>query len=154
MKRNPPEGQVGRPAGRKRGGESLHDYEERLRELGQFATVQRRAILRYLLRHAEHPTTAQIAASVGRSGAASLATVYNNLALFAKLELLQVVRAPDGELRWDLRTDSHHHLTCRVCGRVVDIEASAAEVVVHDPQLQRSVERAEVWLLGRCAQCA
>ena len=138
----------------KSGGESLADYEQRLRDVGQFATVQRRAILRYLLRHCEHPTTAQIAASVGKSGAASLATVYNNLALFARLQLVTVVRAPDGELHWDLRTDPHHHLVCQSCRRVVDIEAAAAEVVLHDPALQRSVERAEVWLIGRCSECA
>jgi Fe2+ or Zn2+ uptake regulation protein len=158
MKTKDPERQprvpAGPPPGRSRGGESLHDYEQRLRDGGQFATVQRRAILRYLLRHGDHPTTAQIAASVGRSGAASLATVYNNLALFAKLQLLRTVRAPDGELRWDLRTEPHHHLACSGCGRLVDIEAAAAEVVVHDPELRRSVQRAEVWLIGRCAQCA
>ena len=137
-----------------RGVESLRDYEQRLRDGGQFATVQRRAILRYLLRHCDHPTTAQIAASVGRSGAASLATVYNNLALFAKLQILTEVRAPNGELHWDLRTDPHHHLVCQSCRGVVDIEAAAAEVVLHDPELQRCVERAAVWLIGQCRQCA
>ncbi len=145
--------QTDKQPGAKGGSESLQNYEQRLRDVGQFATVQRRAILRYLLRHCDHPTTAQIAAGVGRSGAASLATVYNNLALFAKLQILNVVRAPDGELHWDLRTDPHHHLVCQGCSRVVDIEAAAAEVVLHDPKLKRCVSRAEVWLIGRCGEC-
>lgn len=133
---------------------SLRDYEQRLRDGGQFVTVQRRAILRYLLRHDDHPTTAQIAAAVGRSGAASLATVYNNLALFAKLQLLSAARTPDGEQHWDLRIDPHHHLSCQSCGQVFDIEPAAAEVVVPDAALRRRIDHAEVWLIGRCAPCA
>lgn len=133
---------------------SLRDYEQRLRDGGQFVTVQRRAILRYLLRHDGHPTTAQIAAAVGRSGAASLATVYNNLALFAKLQLLTAARTPDGEQRWDLRIDPHHHLSCQRCGHVFDIEPTAAEVVVPDQALRRRIAHAEVWLIGCCAPCA
>jgi len=133
---------------------SLRDFERRLREGGQFVTVQRRAILRYLLRHDDHPTTAQIAAGVGRSGAASLATVYNNLALFAKLQLLAAARTPDGELHWDLRIDRHHHLSCQGCGQVFDIEPAAAEVVLPEPALRHRVAHAEVWLIGRCEGCA
>ena len=116
--------------------------------------MQRRAILRYLLRHHDHPTTAQIAAGVGRSGAASLATVYNNLALFAKLQLLAGARTPGGGLHWDLRIDRHHHLSCPGRGQVVATEPTAAEVVVPEPALRRRVAHAEVWLIGRCEDCA
>ncbi len=66
--------------------QQLLHYEEILRNAGQFVTVQRRALLKYLLRHRVHPTTAQIATAIGRSGSASLATVYNSLALFAEWE--------------------------------------------------------------------
>lgn len=134
-------------------GDSLAHYEQRLREAGQFVTVQRRAILRYLLRHRDHPTTAQIATSIGKSGSASLATVYNNLSLFAGLGLLNAVRAPDGEVRWDLRTGEHHHMTCVGCGHIADIDEGAAEVVVRDPELRQRVSRSQVWLLGRCPRC-
>lgn len=132
----------------------LRDYEARLRAAGQFVTVQRRAILRYLLRHLDHPTTAQIAKAVGRTGSASLATVYNNLALFQELSIVQMVREPGGDLRWDLRADPHHHLTCQQCGQVTDVDASAAEVRVHDERLRDRVARTEVWLVGRCERCA
>jgi Fur family ferric uptake transcriptional regulator len=132
---------------------SLREYEDRLRVAGQFVTVQRRAILRYLVRHLEHPTTAQIARAVGRAGSASLATVYNNLALFQELSIVQMVRDPDGEMHWDLRTGHHHHLTCEGCGQVSDIDGSAAEVVVRDANLRQRVARSEVWLVGRCERC-
>ena len=74
--------------------QQLLHYEEILRNADQFVTVQRRALLKYLLRHRVHPTTAQIASAVGRSGSASLATVYNNLALFAELAIVRTCAAP------------------------------------------------------------
>lgn len=145
-------------------GECAHEvirYEDRLREAGQFVTVQRRAILRYLLRHRSHPTTQEIARAVGRSGSASQATVYNNLALFADLDLVRPVRAPastgagaeEGELRWDIRTDPHHHLRCTRCRRIFDLEPHAAKVRLRDPELASRIEHAEVWLVGKCPSC-
>lgn len=128
-------------------------YEDRLRGAGQFVTVQRRAILRYLLGNRVHPTTAQIARGVGKNRGASLATVYNNLALFASLDLIRAVRSPDGETHWDVRTDAHHHLSCTRCGCVFDIDYDLAEVRLHDRKLARRVERAQVWLSGVCAPC-
>ena len=74
--------------------QQLLHYEEILRNADQFVTVQRRALLKHLLRHRVHPTTAQIASAVGRSGSASLATVYNNLALFAELAIVRTCAAP------------------------------------------------------------
>jgi len=131
----------------------LSPYEDRLRSAGQFVTVQRRAILRYLLRHPVHPTTAQIARAVGRSRSASQATVYNNLSVFAELGLIRSVRSPDGETHWDIRTDAHHHLSCTRCGQVLDIDCSDAEVRLHDRRLARRVERSQVWLAGICSVC-
>jgi Fe2+ or Zn2+ uptake regulation protein len=130
-------------------------YEQRLRDAGQFVTVQRRAILRYLLRHRIHPTTSQIAQAIGRSRSASQATIYNNLALFAELELVRAIRAPNGagETHWDIRTDLHHHLSCKKCGGVFDIEHSAAEVRLHDRRLEARVDSMQVWMSGVCPSC-
>jgi Fur family peroxide stress response transcriptional regulator len=136
--------------------EEVAVYERRLREAGQFLTVQRRAILHYLIRHRVHPTTTQIARAVLRSNSASQATVYNNLNLFAQLELVRAVRSPHegGDTRWDLRTDAHHHISCTECGQVLDIEPSAAEVLVHDLSLARRVVQSQAWFTGVCEACS
>lgn len=136
--------------------EQLQPYESRLRDAGQFVTVQRRAILRYLLRHRTHPTTGQISRAVGKNQSASQATVYNNLALFADLGIVHAIRSPhgDGETHWDIRTDAHHHLSCMDCGQVFDIDYSAAEVRILAPELAGRIKHAQVWLAGQCARCA
>ena len=134
---------------------SLDQYEDQLREAGQFVTVQRRAMLRFLLRHQTHPTAAEVAAAiVGRSRSASLATIYNNLALFSALGIVRSVRSPDGDIHWDVRTDHHHHLSCTRCGGMTDIDGEKAEVVVRDPIVARRVEQAQIWFAGRCERCA
>jgi Fur family peroxide stress response transcriptional regulator len=133
--------------------ELLPPYEQRLRAAGQFVTVQRRAILRFLLRHRTHPTTAAITHAVSSAQTASLATIYNNLALFAELGFVRAMRVDDGETHWDIRTDPHHHLRCSACGQVSDIECSAAEVVIHDAALAAETTQSQIWLSGRCAGC-
>lgn len=133
---------------------SLEFYEDALRHAGQFVTVQRRAILRYLIQHPTHPTAAEIGdAVVGGARTASVATIYNNLALFAQLGLLRCVRFPDGEAHWDMRTEPHHHLRCIQCGGVEDIDRAAAEVQIRDPHLRDRVRHSEVWLAGTCSRC-
>lgn len=137
------------------GEEELAPYEARLREAGQFVTVQRRALLRYLLGNRRHPTTTQIARAVEKNRGASQATVYNNLALFESLDLIRAVRSPDGEgdTYWDVRTDDHHHLSCTHCGSVCDIDPQCVEVRITDRKLARRVERSSVWLTGVCDNC-
>jgi len=141
----------------------MHDYlmererllrlENVLRNAGQFVTVQRRALLKYLLRHQVHPTTTQIASAVGRAGSASLATVYNNLALFAELQIVRTLRSPRGEVHWDIRTDGHHHLSCIDCGRVTDIPEAAVDITIREPALADRVKRTEAWMIWSCDVC-
>jgi Fur family peroxide stress response transcriptional regulator len=133
--------------------QQLLHYEEVLRSAGQFVTVQRRALLRYLLRHQVHPTTAEIASAIGRSGSASLATVYNNLALFAELRIVRTLRSPKGEVHWDIRTDRHHHLVCSSCARVEDLAEDQVGITIQDPAIARRIERTEAWLIWSCPRC-
>lgn len=131
----------------------LH-YEEVLRNANQFVTVQRRALLKYLLRHKVHPTTAQIASAIGKAGSASLATIYNNLALFAQLAIVRTLRSPRGEVHWDIRTDRHHHAVCSQCGQVCDVPEADVALTICSPELAAHVIHAEAWVvLDRCPDC-
>ena len=133
--------------------QQLLHYEEILRSAGQFVTSQRRSLLKYLLRHRMHPTTAQIATAIGRSGSASLATVYNSLALFAELQIVRTLRSPKGEVHWDIRTDRHHHLVCSTCQLVSDLSEDEVAITVHDPAIAARIQRTEAWLLWTCQRC-
>ncbi|MFV2198415.1 Fur family transcriptional regulator [Nocardiopsis sp. LOL_012] len=70
--------------------------------------------------------------NAGKGKSPSLSTVYRALHRLVREGLLDTIRSPDGELLYRLcRTaDRHHHLMCRLCGRVEDVpqaeELSAA----------------------------
>jgi Fur family transcriptional regulator, ferric uptake regulator len=70
----------------------------------------------------------QIHAAAQRGGEAiGLATVYRHLRVLAEDGRLDVVRGPAGESRYRLR-QGHvtHQLTCRACGRVVEVDGTEA----------------------------
>lgn len=85
----------------------------------------------------------------------SLPTVYAALELLAGLGLAARVEAGRA-VRFDPRTQPHHHFVCTVCGAVTDLDA--------DLELGPALERvrtlggeaagAEVTVRGRCAACA
>jgi Fe2+ or Zn2+ uptake regulation protein len=86
----------------------------------------------------------------------SFATVYATLELFEELGLVQRVGTLEGAAVYDSRTEPHHHAMCRRCGKVVDIDggrvSERARQAAADAGFQ--VERAEVQLVGLCADCA
>jgi len=64
-----------------------------------------------------------------RGDKVSLATVYRILQSMADDELVDVLRAAEGEAVYRrCRADHHHHhLVCRSCGKAVEVEAPAVE---------------------------
>jgi Fe2+ or Zn2+ uptake regulation protein len=52
----------------------------------------------------------------------SLPTVYAALKLFEQLDIVRRVNGGGGTLLWDTRPDAHHHMICRNCGRIGDMD--------------------------------
>ncbi len=124
--------------------------EARVRESGHAWTAPRRAIARFLCSTTNHPTAHDVLSAVsGDDPSSSRATVYNTLTLLEELGLIRVVRMVAGEVRYDANVASHHHLVCRRCGAVEDVEASEVRV-----QLRGREATAEVRFDGLCARCA
>ncbi len=118
-------------------------------------TAQREAILA-ALRACEQPVSAQELHARLRGGA-GLATVYRNLQRLADGGEADVLRRPSGELAFRVCGGGHHHhLTCRVCGRVEEVRDCGlgqwATRVAAD-QGFTGVEH-QVELTGVCATCA
>ena len=127
-----------------------------LRERGQRVTPQR-LILHRALREADRHLTAEelLDSAVERLPNLSLPTVYATLELFEELKVVRRVPVGAGALLWDPRTAEHHHLTCRRCGRVEDID----EVVETAPILKAASragfrpDRVDLAIVGLCAKC-
>jgi len=133
------------------------DLAARLRAAKLRVTSQRLIIHRVMRDLDRHVTAEEVAKRAARRlPGLSLPTVYSTLELLEGLGLLRRVPLSTGAVLWDPRLTEHHHAACRDCGRLTDLEASidtaaglrAARAEGFDP------ERAEMVVVGRCADCA
>jgi Fur family ferric uptake transcriptional regulator len=132
------------------------DPSDLLRQRGIQVTAQRLAVLRAVA--GQPHITADGVAEIVRAeiGAISLQSVYDALALLAGEGILRRIQPAGSPARFEDRVgDNHHHLICRVCGRVVDIDCAVGSApcltAVDDKGYE--IDEAEVAYWGRCPEC-
>jgi Fur family transcriptional regulator, stress-responsive regulator len=127
-----------------------------LRQRGLQVTAQRLAVFRAV---AAHPhITADGVANIVRTeiGAISLQSVYDALGLLASEGLIRRIQPSGSPARFEGRVgDNHHHLICRVCGRVVDVACAvgSAPCLAALDDMGYEIDEAEVVYWGRCPEC-
>jgi Fe2+ or Zn2+ uptake regulation protein len=137
--------------------EADEELSERLRERGLRATSQRLVMNRLLRQSNRHLSAEQLLDEASEQlPGVSLPTVYSTLELFEQLGIVRRVNGGGGTLMWDTRADAHHHMICRNCGRIEDMETP-----LDLERARRSAarsgfqpDRAEVVVSGLCADCA
>lgn len=127
-----------------------------LRARGQRVTPQRLAIAAAVRDLGRHATAEQIYTDVaGRMPGVSLPTVYATLELLEEIGLVRRVATDGGTALYDPRTDEHHHLVCRVCGAIADVDGA----VDHEALMAAArgagfaPDQAQVVIRGLCAAC-
>jgi Fe2+ or Zn2+ uptake regulation protein len=127
-----------------------------LRGHGLHVTPQRLAVLRALA-VAPHSTADEIHRLVRTElGAVSRQAVYDALAALTDRGLLRRIEPAGSPTRYEDRVgDNHHHLVCRTCGRMVDVDCAVGEAPCLTPQDGSGyvVDEAEVIYWGRCGDC-
>ena len=134
----------------------MHDPSELLRQRGIQVTAQRLAVLRAVAMH-PHVTADAVADAVRREiGAISLQSVYDALTTLVAGHLIRRIQPAGSPARFETRVgDNHHHLICRLCGRVVDVDCAVGKapcLKANDDQ-GYEIEEAEVAYWGRCPDC-
>ena len=135
---------------------SQTDPADLLRDHGLQITAQRIAVLEAVSTQ-PHGTADGIAEAVrAEIGAISRQAVYDSLATLADKGLIRRIQPAGSPARFEDRVaDNHHHLICRTCGAVVDIDCA----VGHAPCLNASddhgyeIDEAEVVYWGVCPAC-
>jgi Fur family ferric uptake transcriptional regulator len=127
-----------------------------LRGHGVQVTAQRLAVLRAV---SERPhSTADDIERVVRAeiGAISRQAVYDALGTLTDRGLLRRIQPAGSSARFEDRVgDNHHHLICRTCNRMVDVDCA----VSYTPCLTAAddsgyeIDEAEVIYWGRCPEC-
>ncbi len=127
-----------------------------LRTAGLRVTATRLAVLA-AVREGDHLLVDEIAASARRRlGAVSTQAVYDVLHALTAAGLARRIEPAGSPARFEGRVgDNHHHLICRSCGAVTDVDCATG----HAPCLQPAdaadfdVEEAEVIYWGQCPSC-
>lgn len=127
-----------------------------LRAAGLRVTAPRLTALEII---AEHPhSTADFVASAVREklGGVSTQTVYDVLRVCAERGLLRKIEPAQSPVRYETRTgDNHHHLVCRSCRAIVDVDCviGTAPCLSPDDDHGFLVDEAEVTFWGLCKSC-
>jgi Fe2+ or Zn2+ uptake regulation protein len=130
---------------------------EALREHGLRVTLPRLLVHRHVGRADDHFTPEQVHADLaGLHPGLSPATIYSTLDLLDELGFLRRVSTPRGGTVYDSRTAQHHHVICRSCGRIEDVDARVDTRAVERAARTAGfrVDHGQLALSGLCADCA
>ena len=132
------------------------EHSALLRRHGVQVTAQRLAVLRAVSTR-PHSTAAGIGAVVrSEIGAVSLQAVYDALATLTDKGIIRRIQPASSPARYEDRVDdNHHHLICRACGRMVDVDCAVGETPCLTAAEDRGyeIDEAEVIYWGRCPDC-
>jgi Fe2+ or Zn2+ uptake regulation protein len=136
--------------------EASVDRSALLRERGLHVTAQRLAVFRAVADQ-PHSSADDIDKSVrAEIGAISRQAVYDALAMLTEKGLVRRIQPAGSPARYEDRIDdNHHHLICRTCNRMVDVDCA----VGYTPCLTAAddagyeIDEAEVVFWGRCSTC-
>jgi Fur family transcriptional regulator, stress-responsive regulator len=130
---------------------------EELRGVGLRVTAVRVALLE-TVRTGDHLGVEAVAGGVrDRVGHVSLQAVYEALHALTAAGLVRRIEPAGGAPRFEGRVgDNHHHLVCRSCGVVVDVDCAVGEAPCLTPSDDRgfTLSEAEVIYWGLCADCS
>jgi Fe2+ or Zn2+ uptake regulation protein len=133
------------------------DPADLLRQRGVQITAQRLAVFRAVTSD-PHITADAVADAVRKEiGAISLQSVYDCLAVLVAEGLVRRIQPAGSPARFEDRVgDNHHHLICRTCGRMVDVDCAVggAPCLTASDDNGYEIDEAEVVYWGRCPDCA
>ncbi|MGY1593522.1 Fur family transcriptional regulator [Geodermatophilus sp. SYSU D00708] len=133
------------------------DFERMLRGASLRVTRPRMAVLAAVHAHPHADTDTLIGLARQRSGEVSHQAVYDVLGALTDAGLVRRIQPMGSVARYEARVgDNHHHLVCRSCGAIVDVDCAVGD----SPCLTASdgtgyeIDEAEVIWWGRCPACA
>src|SRR6201996_9399347 len=135
---------------------SSSDEQALLRRHGVQVTAQRLAVLR-VVSDRPHATAAEIDRAVrDEIGAISLQAVYDALGTLTEKGLIRRIQPAGSPARYENRVgDNHHHLICRNCGRMLDVDCAVgfAPCLTASDEAGYQIDEAEVIFWGLCPAC-
>lgn len=132
-------------------------YAEQLRSAALRVTRPRMAVMDAVHHHPHSDTEQIIRAARVSLPDVSRQTVYDALNALAATGLVRRIQPAGSVARYESRVgDNHHHIVCRTCGVIADVDCAVGETpcLTASDDLGFAVDEAEVIYWGVCPDCA
>jgi Fur family ferric uptake transcriptional regulator len=130
--------------------------ERLLRDAALRVTAPRKAVLSAVHDHPHADTETLLAATRAQLGSVSHQAVYDVLRALTDAGLVRRIQPAGSVARYEARVgDNHHHLVCRSCGAVSDVDCAVGEAPCLAPSDDAGfeVDEAEIVYWGLCPAC-
>jgi len=130
--------------------------ERLIRDAGLRVTAPRVAVLDAVHAHPHADTDTLIRAVRSDLRVVSHQAVYDVLRVLTAAGLVRRIEPPGSVARYEARVgDNHHHLVCRSCGAVEDVDCAVGEAPCLTAADDRgyAIDEAEVVYRGLCPRC-
>ena len=128
---------------------------EYLLNFGIKPSVQRIAIMDYLLTHRTHPAIDEIYLALCEDiPTLSKTTVYNTLKLFVEHGAAQMLTIDERNTCYDADIQLHAHFLCKKCGKIIDLPPSVEQTKVSSMKDEGfKVDEIHQYFKGFCPSC-
>ena len=133
------------------------ELESLLRETGLRVTRPRMAVLGAVCEHPHADTGSIIDVTREDFGEVSHQAVYDVLRALTDAGLVRQIQPAGSVARYESRVgDNHHHIVCRACGAIADVDCTVGEAPCLTPSGNHGyvVDEAEVIYRGICPDCS
>jgi len=133
----------------------MFDSHQYLRKFSIKPSMQRSAVMDFLLKNRIHPTIDEIYLALSPSmPTLSKTTVYNTLDLFVERGAVRALAIDDRNARYDVDISAHAHFLCRSCGAIRDIFDLKASMFEVPESTKFKIDAVEISYLGICESCS
>ena len=128
----------------------------RLMERGIRPSMQRLAIMDYLINHPIHPTIDDVyQALCNKVPTLSRTTVYNTLRMLSENQAAQMITIDEHRVCYDGNVESHVHFYCKKCGKIIDLFGEQAPKLEGEKTVEGNIiQEEQLYYKGICAKCA
>lgn len=134
--------------------ETVRAIKDRLLAFGVKPSLQRIAIMNYLLTHPTHPTADTIFNDL-YPGIPTLSktTVYNTLKLLTDQGAILSLNIDEKNLRYDGDISPHAHFRCKTCGEVFDLRLKDKVTIPVEGIENFLINECQIYYKGYCHAC-
>lgn len=128
----------------------------RLMERGIRPSMQRLAIMDYLINHPIHPTIDDVYQALSnKMPTLSRTTVYNTLRMLSENQAAQMITIDEHRVCYDGNVESHVHFYCKKCGKIIDLFGEQAPKLEGEKTVEGNIiQEEQLYYKGICAKCA